>query len=371
MKTVAFRVDATPTIGSGHFSRCLALAQSMRGRLPEAEICFIAREVSPGFEVKLKQLGFALRLLPKTELTLPEEQANLKNSANEYLSSLNVSLESDAAQTAATLGQPVDLLVVDHYAIDRAWHLQLKSKAKRIFVIDDIANRSHEADLLLDQNLPADAADRYSQLVPPSCAVLSGPQFALLDPQFEQLRRSLPERRTGNRLLISLGGGDYFDAFRVAIKGALAAGGFQITAVVPSDRVRSSLDQSFSNKPNLDLRPYTNSLPQLICENDIALGAGGVSNWERCCLAVPSVVVSLAANQERNAKALHQAGAAAYAGGISAGESNDGVVAQIKDMLTLLRINESRYREMSSIAGSLVDGEGTARVTSKLVELCC
>src|SRR5690606_12034475 len=103
-----------------------------------------------------------------------------------------------------------DWLVADHYALDAKCELALINVVGRIMVIDDLANRPHECVLLLDQNLGRLESD-YDDLLPENCQRLIGPHYALLRPEFAELRELSLKRRQPpklKRILVFLGGVD-------------------------------------------------------------------------------------------------------------------------------------------------------------------
>lgn len=58
-----------------------------------------------------------------------------------------------------------------------------------------IADRPHDCDLLLDQNLYTAMESRYENLVPSTCKKLLGPKYALLRPEFAtQAAKNLRKR---------------------------------------------------------------------------------------------------------------------------------------------------------------------------------
>lgn len=203
MKRFFFRVDASIQIGSGHVMRCLTLAKAL---LEHGIQCsFICREHKGHFGELIKKNGFELFLL-STEIG-----ADLQiDSGLAHSSWLRCSIDMDAKQTRQVLPEKVDCLVVDHYALDARWESQMRSVCQKIVVIDDLADRKHDCDVLLDQNLGTTETD-YSELVPAHCIKLIGPKFALLRPEFAEWREYSLQRRKYPELkniLISMGGVD-------------------------------------------------------------------------------------------------------------------------------------------------------------------
>jgi len=182
---ILIRTDSSVQIGTGHVMRCLTLADELRER--GAEIVFVCRD-------------FAGNLCGYTE-------GNLKHAAW-----LGADWQTDARQVEEIIkdfNTHPDWLVVDHYALDERWERYLRSYVKKIMVIDDLADRPHDCDLLLDQNFYENLESRYDGLAPSGCKKLLGPKYALLRPEFREERKNL-RKRDGyvKRIMIFFGGSD-------------------------------------------------------------------------------------------------------------------------------------------------------------------
>lgn len=202
MKSVAIRVDSSQVMGSGHLMRCLTLAERLR--CEGTDVRFICRDLVGNPAHLAREKGFALELLPRRE----------ENSAlTGYTAWLTVSQETDATETIAALERAgrafLDRLIIDHYAIDEVWEKHLRPYTKEIFVIDDLANRRHDCDVLLDQNFYRHMQHRYDGLVPTTCRLLLGPQYALLREEFYRVRETMRVRDGSlRRILVFYGGSD-------------------------------------------------------------------------------------------------------------------------------------------------------------------
>jgi UDP-2,4-diacetamido-2,4,6-trideoxy-beta-L-altropyranose hydrolase len=201
---VVFRVDASLLIGIGHVMRCLTLADALK---TQGALCYFISREHPGHLLDvIEQRGYQVNRL-EAPLTHAINESELTHAA--WLGS---TWETDATDTAAILAdlQP-DWLVVDHYALDHRWEGALAPHYRKLLVIDDLADRPHRCDLLLDQNLGRQPQD-YVGLVPTHCQVLTGSQYALLRPEFAALRPYSLQRRQAQpalrQLLISMGGVD-------------------------------------------------------------------------------------------------------------------------------------------------------------------
>ena len=204
---VAFRVDSSTVLGSGHVMRCLTLAHALKQR--SAEILFISRELAGNMCDHVAAEGFPVVRLPigssasKSDTCAPQIAVNAESPW--------MSWEEDAKLTSRVIEEwgKADWLIVDHYALDSGWEASLRPSTGQIMVIDDLADRQHDCDLLLDQNFYEGLDRRYCRLVPGTCRKLLGPKYALLRPEFIRARANLQERSDAvRRVLIAFGGVD-------------------------------------------------------------------------------------------------------------------------------------------------------------------
>ena len=345
---MALRVDASDAIGTGHLMRCLTLAEALAG---EGHSCrFILRDLPGALPGLVEARGHAVSLLPAPTPGEPTD-ADLAHGAW-----LGVTRARDAAETAAVLGEPVDWLVVDHYALAADWHRGLRPHARRLLAIDDLADRALDCDLLLDQNLQA-APDRYAGLLPAACEALIGPKYALLRPEFAALRAAPPPRDPG-RVLVSFGGIDAPGATLMALE-ALALAGMDARPVdvvagprnphLPAIRAWCAARAQATWHESADMAA-------LMVRAGLAIGAAGATAWERCCLGLPTLLVTIAANQRPGAQALAEAGAALWAGDV------DRTAHDLAAMLLTLERAPGLRDSLGTKAAALVDGLGVARV---------
>ena len=315
MTHILIRCDASLLIGSGHVMRCRTLARELQRR--GAEVSFLCRR-QPGALITLLEEEFAVLALPEQPL-LPCD--GLKG-RNLYSSLLGCSQDQDAAQCLGVLAEAgiisANWLVVDHYGLDACWEAQLlkglseSDEAPNLLVIDDLADRPHKADLLLDQNFFGEAThQRYQDLVPLHCRQLLGPQYALLGPEYAQLHPLVPPRSRLRRVLVFFGGVDPDNLSGLALEAlldpALAELAVDVVLGLQSPH-RQAVEELVARRPNTTLHGPLPSLAGLITRADLAIGAGGATTWERACLRLPSLVVAIAENQLPFSEALDQAG---------------------------------------------------------------
>lgn len=348
---IVFRVDSSVRIGSGHLMRCRTLAEELKQR--GAEVHFICRRHSGNFFELLRET------FPLHEL--PPPLVDTQNASDEdYAAWLGVSQVQDAAETIAVLqGECPDWLIVDHYGLDKTWETALRPYVERIMVIDDLANRIHDCDLLLDQNLYADMETRYTDLVPSHCQLLLGPKYALLRPEFREARKNLRTRDgTVKRILVFFGGTDPTNETTKVIQ---ALKELELDCIVDvvvggSNPNKEAIKQACTGFNNFNYYEQTDKMAELIVQADLAIGAGGSASWERCCLGLPTLVTILAKNQEKLVNDVAQTGAVINLGWA------DKVSSDTYQQL-LSSLDKTTLTKMSIVALSLLDGNGCTNVS--------
>lgn len=351
---IALRVDASVQMGTGHVMRCLTLADALAAR--GARCRFIHREHPGHMADAIRTRGHGVSLLK------PAEAAIEAGATGDYACWLGVPLEEDAEQTIRMLDpEPLDWLIVDHYAIDTAWHSQLRPYARFIAAIDDIANRPHDTDLLIDQNYSTEGAARYDGLVRDSATRLCGPQWALLHPAYAEHRTAAYERKPRFETVFVFFGGADPDNWSGRVLEALSTpelAQLHVDLVLgTSNPNRSALESQAARRGLVTLHRPQPHLASLMANADLAIGAGGATTWERCCIGLPSVVISIAENQRPTCEALASANTIRYLG------HHDQVTKSTitNGIQSLLADTDSR-KLMAQNGMEMVDGLGAKRV---------
>jgi UDP-2,4-diacetamido-2,4,6-trideoxy-beta-L-altropyranose hydrolase len=272
--------------------------------------------------------------------------------------------DEDARQTQMVLAARrsdwhTDWLIVDHYSLDSTWERLLRPATDRILVIDDLADRPHDCDVLLDQNLYVDSDTRYASRVPESCRLLLGPRFALLREEFRHARAHARARAgTVRRVLVFFGGGDATNRTALVLQAlaALLPAQLAVDVVIGTEHAARGEIEALCRTHSFDLHVQTQHMSQLMLAADLALGAGGSATWERCCLGLPCMTVSVADNQ---AQLVHDC---ALAGILYAPQDAFSDPGKLARHIQSLLENPLLRQSISCKALDTVDGHGAGRV---------
>ena len=327
---VWIRADASINIGSGHTMRCITLATLLRKRGHEVE--FFTEDLPGNMNDYLVKQGYPvyfptqLKRLPKT-----------------------------------------DWLIVDHYGLDIAWESAMRSYARQLMVIDDLANRQHDCDVLLDQNFYYGYKNRYDMLVSPQCQKLLGPQYTLLREEFLLARQNLKVRDGRvQRILVFFGGSDASGETIKTIEALKKIKDIAVSVDVvvgQSNPYRERIKALCNTLPSMFFHCQVNHIAQLMAQADLAIGAGGTATWERCYLGLPSLVLIVADNQLQLTADVGRRGALinlGFSNEVSVGDLHEKICKYIKEPQTIKQVSQNALQLM---------GESTTSGAEKIVQI--
>jgi UDP-2,4-diacetamido-2,4,6-trideoxy-beta-L-altropyranose hydrolase len=335
---VAFRCDASAEIGTGHLMRCLTLAEELKRR--GAECFFVLGSQDAQLHQRVRKKGHMSVAVPP--LSAP----------------VGTAVDDDAARTQSCLGDSVDWLVVDHYGLDLHWEKQLRRRANRIMVIDDLATRPHDCDLLADPTVGRMAAD-YAYLTPKDCKVLAGGCYALLRSEFTTLATHPTSLEGNQRLHLGFGGGAWHDdAWRLLLALADRLPDLPITANAATasgmpDRVRSL-------PPRVDVRISSTSIAEDMAGCTVAIGAPGSMTWERLCLGLPFACLTTHPTQNEPVALLSSGGYLMDLGPLRMPDE------PMLHAITTFLQDRNRLAAFSRLGREAVDGRGRLRIADAL-----
>ncbi|MEC1718872.1 UDP-2,4-diacetamido-2,4,6-trideoxy-beta-L-altropyranose hydrolase [Schinkia azotoformans] len=290
---ILIRADASTELGSGHIMRCLTFADMLRKE--GATVYFVCRELKGHLCGLIEAKGYHCLRLPHLKQTFDQQK--------------------DAQETLLLLefnGLKFDIVIIDHYLIDSLWEQAVRTAIPNIMVIDDLANRKHDCDILLDQNYFKNFEIRYDDLVPTGCNKLLGLKYLLLRPEFYEENTVIDKKcKPIQDLLIFYGGSDLTNETVKVLEALdqIKLTDLTIRIVVGLSNANLKLIENRCRDRNFHFYVQIDYLAQLMKKADLALGAGGVTMWERCYLGLPSIITVVAENQKASTEAAAKYGA--------------------------------------------------------------
>lgn len=323
---IFFRCDASKNIGGGHVSRCMTLAKELQSR--GADCIFICNDEAIEIFLALK------------EFTV---------------------LSSD------TLPQICDAIVVDHYALDIRYESSWRSYAKEIIVIDDLANRKHDCDILLDQTFKQ-LKSAYKEIVPDDCQLLLGSEYALLKPEFSELRQTSLNRRNGKvqTVLISFGSVDIHNLCPLTLKALeIVQKPLNIDMICEAGHLEMDCMKQLASSSHhqIHFHHHVNNMAEFMMKADLAIGAVGTTSWERASLGLPTLAIQVAKNQKTILENLQLQGAV-YNLGLAEDVDQRTIVNQINTLLE----NPEKLMICSEKSAQVTDGKGAAKVAKIILK---
>jgi len=348
MKAI-FRADASLLIGTGHIMRCITLAKMLKENGFNIE--FICRKHEGNLIEKIISSGFNVHVLEAIEST----KLNNKLAHSDWL---GASQQQDSNDCIGIIGtENTDWLIVDHYALDEQWHKKLKPYCKKLMVIDDLADRKFDCNIMLNQNLGVQKKD-YKNIVPNDCELLLGCDYALLRSEFSKLRDMAIVKRENTQeiknILISMGGSDSRNITYDILQNL--NNNYNIVVALGKNSPHNIMLRNFAKNKKITIIIDADNMAELMLNADLAIGAGGSTSWERCSLGLPTLLYVTAENQKEIAKNLEKIGVVK-------------IVKNLKKDLHDFTCDISFWRSISLDAISLCDGLGVNRVINLLNKL--
>lgn len=336
IKRVAIRANGGPGIGSGHITRCLALAAALAKN--GVHVLLLA---NPESEVD------ATSGLPGiTVISVPAGEA------------------TDLRQTRDLIASHgVGALVVDSYDVSSGSLSEISIPVAAI--VDAPPPVALPVALLVNGSANA---DKLPHSLRPGARVLRGPSFVMLSPSFD----SVPPReasRNVERVLVTTGGGDAADVSRIFLRSARAAipDADVTVAVGPyySSGVLEQLEEMCETDDRIRLSVSPPTLRPLMDTADIAVTAGGQTAYELAATGTPACAVSVAANQRANLQGLSLAGALWWVGDAE----DEFLEHRLASTLSRLAQNHDHRTAMSRAGQEVIDSQGAHRVAAAVLGL--
>ncbi|MBC7428131.1 MAG: UDP-2,4-diacetamido-2,4,6-trideoxy-beta-L-altropyranose hydrolase [Bacteriovorax sp.] len=361
MRKVVFRVDSGIHIGMGHVMRCLTLAYEFKSS--GWEVIFITKD----------HLGFSEELISKNYQVFVIE-GGVKHELppelkNDYESWLGDNWKNDLEKTNHTLESlgKVELVVIDNYALDENYEKLVK--AERILVIDDLMNRKHCCDFLLNQNSSSNEKTYTNLTAQKKSRLFLGPSFSLLRREFSDLRALNYQQRLQKfkikNILVFFGAGDVAGCCQKVANSLtekeLTQYRFTFILNESHPSFKALLNWTNEQKSVVKVLSYVENMAQLITEHDFFIGAGGSTSWERVCLGIPSAIISVSDNQVQISETLVRDGLIHYLG-----EAHDVDNKQLREFFESVLIQSEVFYKMSQDCFKVTDGKGASKLVQEI-----
>jgi UDP-2,4-diacetamido-2,4,6-trideoxy-beta-L-altropyranose hydrolase len=338
---LVIRADAGTAIGSGHIMRSLAIAQAWQAMGGTAR--FVCHDLPSTLSERLVE-----------EDVLVEPVTADSGSAD------------DAQHLLATANKHcAAAVVVDGYHFGQRYQDIIAEYSGTTLTIDDYGHLSdYRTSIVLNQNAGASEALYRSR---------SNHTRLLLGPQFALVRRELhtasgrDRRRDGTvkTILVTLGGSDPDNVTETVIRALQRLGEqdfrFRIIVGGLNDQLER-LSALVKDDARFEFLCDVRDMASQYTWADLAIAAGGSSNWEMCCFGLPRLILVIAENQQSVASELARAGAA-----FNLGDASSVTVEQLANELQQLVPDVMRIQDCGESARRLVDGQGAVRCAQELV----
>lgn len=355
MTRVFVRADASASLGTGHIIRCLSLCNELENFVEE--IIFVYYTLTDFLKEEIKRRKYTLE---KVDSDYPSGSLENAEDLIQKVSNIKGTTQDD-------------LLIIDHYEIGEIWENKVNPFFKKIVVIDDLANRSHYCDFLLDTNFHEMNEKRYLTLLPSNTVKLFGPKYSLLREEFRTLRYSEEFRINKNpneiRIFVCFGGTDPTqETLKVLqvlddVKGIKNVKKFSVVTVMgASNPMIEQVKEQYGNKENFKILVQPDSIGKEMLKSDLGICSGGSLTWERYCMGLPALSIAVAKNQVQIAEYGELLGIDEYLG-----ESSSVSSTELKErLLKIMNYTSDVWTSRSEKAIKIVDGLGVKRVCDRI-----
>lgn len=359
---VVFRVDSSLSIGTGHVMRCLNVAnqfKDMGGRCS-----FITKTHNGNIIDKIHDAKF-----PVKEIVAHESDFFYIADEKKWLGGTQ---EDDAKLFCSFIvddGIVPDIIILDHYSLDIVWEQYIKTRFPSccLVVIDDLCNRKHYCDFIVDQTFGRQALE-YLKYNFNNAKLLIGSEYALLHPKFRKLKSkslSRKERKKKKKnILITMGGVDNNNITEEIISfldGYYCDFINEIDIVIGSQyKFKDELQKAILKlEYKIRIHQNINNMPELMMIADLAIGALGGTTWERCVMGLPAVNICIANNQKIIAQKISSVGLVVL----------DANFLNRQNFLASLTYLHENYEFQKELTNKICDGYGLIRLAQELVPI--
>ena len=344
-KIIFIRVDSSTKIGYGHLIRCLALADTLKKSF---KINFICTNLNGNLISQICKKNFEV-----FRFNTKSQRINVKKDAEKTISIIKKYRNKKS------------LLILDSYILSQEWENRVRPYVKRLIVIDDLMDRKHSCDLIIDQNLHTQMNSLYTKSVPKNCIKLLGPDYAILRNQFIAQRkyakiRSLPIKN----ILVSFGGTDNENHTLHALTSLKKLNSdVNVNVVTGTANIGKKIIKNFCKKNfNYNYFEQVENMAKLMQVADLCIGSSGTTTWERCCVGLPAIAIVASNDQKDIASAVSKNKCIINLGKIKKSDN-------VNYVRLMKNLKNNELQNMSRNCMKLVDGKGAARISKYIFSM--
>lgn len=361
---VYIRADASIHIGAASVLRCLTLAEHLRRN--RIRVRFVCRDLTGNLIDYVKSKDYEVIVLPQ----VGNSDTFLGTETFVRESRLEVPWFIDAEQTIELLqdeASSVDWFIIDHYALDHRYETSIQPYVNKIMVINELADRRHQCDLLLDFNYYEDMSLRYDGLVPESCVTLLGPKYAILGTEMIDHSYLLkPYDGSIQRIAIVFGSldqaGETVKALRALLPVVMEKKELQVNVHLGKyNPYAEQVKELCWQMPDCRYYGHLGGIMEFTARPDLTISSVGMEMWDSCVMGIPNIAIAASHHQHNMAEHTAAAGAIYYLG-----MSNEVTSTSIQKHLMILMNNPLECLRISKNAMKLVDGLGAERIYKEL-----
>lgn len=275
-----FRADSSNAMGHGHIMRCLNLAQ----KLPEQKnIIFFCQNLQGNAFAAIEKAGYPIQIIPETHQQLLDAKATL-----DFLKKISAT-------------EPI-VCIVDHYQLDETWENILYPHITKMVVIDDLANRNHTCDILIDQSL-VNSQEDYSPKISKPFKFIGGCNLILRDEFFHT-----PRQEQSPSIIICMGGSDPNNITLDILKNIHCNDEMLISVVIGSGYAYQNelADWVKLHTRKINILRNVQNMAETLAKHSLAIVSCGTTVLECCALGLPTIGIPIAGNQLATADYLRQ-----------------------------------------------------------------
>lgn len=338
---VVFRADASAELGSGHLARCLTLADELARH--GCTCHFLIRQHNDVTNRLLADCSHAVWSLGLDSHETADVDAQ------------------QSIRRMQTLKAGVAWLIVDHYCLDAGWESAIRPYCASLLVIDDLANRPHGCDVLVDPGMGRDAVD-YGPWLGVGSELLLGSKYAILRPKFARHHGQAPLWPEVKRVHVFFGGGAAANYLPTCIDVILGLDPTLQVSALGYCNQQSIYRLQQIHGDRLSWSRFESDVVTHYRHCSVAVGSPGAATWERACLGLPSAILATADNQIPILEKLDRLGLCRYLGPARECGSLHTVSA-----LKAFFADDSLRAALRATGLSAVDGQGTERIVARML----